>query len=720
MIGSRISAPFFVFKEIVRDTLLILDSMNFESDNSIFWLIPAVIVAFFLARWFYSAKSPWVSELAKKWRWTLIALRTASFTLIAILLLGIIFQAFTYRTEKPILVIGVDTSNSMLNYKDSASVQKQVRTVIDAANERLSEKFDIVSYAFGGNLSRIDSLSFNGVKTDLSKSFNEVHAEFYNRNLGGVVVISDGNFNSGSNPIYAARKLTLTPIYSLGVGDTVLKRDHFIKNVAVNDVAFINNEFPLVVDVEGNMMGKVNALVTIQQNGKTIASQTVSYDDGISDFKQVSFLLKATGTGFQKYSVHIEDKNNESNYQNNSRIFYIEVIDSRSKVLFLADAPHPDIAAIKSVFDEDENLETDFSTLADWDKNLKNVDLIVWHEAGRACPKETRDLIQKSGISKLYILGPNSERSATEALGIGVGLPSGNQLDDVEASTNDGFQQFEVSQELVKAFQFFPPLKTKFGKLTTSPGVDILAYQRIGPIVKKEPQLFFGKLNNFKYGVIYGEGIWRWKMAEYGRFETNTSFNELIAKIGQFLLVKQNSSPLRITLPKKFNKDENVIVNATFLNQSLEPITTPVINFELVDENKKESKLQFGAIGKGYQLDLGQLKPGQYSWKAFTQFDGKKHEKSGVFVVEDQNAEKLDTRANHTLLNQLAMNSGGKFQALKNYEQTLNDLLKREDLTTVSYQESSFNDLIDYLWGLLILLLLLSTEWFLRRWLGSY
>lgn len=694
--------------------------MNFESDNSLFWLIPCIVGAFLLARWLYSGKSSWVSELDKKWKWLLIALRTATFTVLSILLLGIIFQAFNYRTEKPILVIGVDSTSSILNYKDSLSVKKQVAELLRISKERLSEKFDVIPYAFGGDLKTIDSLDFKGSNTDLSKSFEQIHTEFYNRNLGGVLFVSDGNFNQGSNPIYAARKLTMTPIYSLAVGDTVFKRDHFIKNVAVNDVAFINNEFPLVIDIEGNKMGKINALVSIQQNGKTIASQSISYEDGVSDFKQVSFLLKANATGFQKYSVHIEDKNNESNYQNNSRVFYIEVIDSRSKVLFLADAPHPDISAIKSVFDTDENLETQFSTISEWDKNLKNVDLIIWHEAGKTCPKDIRDLIQKSGTSKLYILGPNSDRSGTEALGIGVGIPSGNQTDDIEASINPGFQQFEVSEELVKAFKFFPPLKAKFGKLTTSPGVDVLAYQRIGPIVKKDPQLFFGKLNNFKYGVIYGEGIWKWKMAEYGRFETNASFNELISKIGQFLLVKQNSSPLRISMPKKFNKDENVIVNATFLNQSLEPITTPIINFELIDEAKKESKLQFGAIGKAYKLDLGQLKPGQYSWKAITKFDGKSYEKNGLFVVEDQNSEQLDTRANHTLLNQLAKNSGGKFDVLKNFNKSIDDLIARQDLTSVSYQESSFNDLIDYLWGLLIVLLLLSVEWFLRRWLGSY
>src|SRR5690606_1467673 len=99
---------------------------------------------------------------------------------------------------------------------------------------------------------------------------------------------------------------------------------------------------------------------------------------------------------------------------------------------------------------------------------------------------------------------------------------------------------------------------------------------------------------------------------------------------------------------------------------------------------------------------------------------GKLHVKNGVFIVEDRNVESLDTRANHTVLNQLAQNSGGKFRTLSNFEKSIEELKNRTDLTTISYQESSFNDLIDYWWIAFLLLLLLGAEWFLRRWLGAY
>lgn len=694
--------------------------MNFDSDISLFWLLPWAVISVFLALWLYRGKSPWLAEIATKWKRLLIALRAASLFLLGILFIGIIFQAFIYRDEKPVLVIGVDASTSMLNYKDSSSVKKKINELLGAAKTKLGDKFDIVSYQFGADLKPFEKADFKLLNTDLSKSIEQIRTDYFNRNLGGILMVSDGNFNQGSNPVYAARKLTMTPVYTIGVGDTIYKRDHFVKNVAANDLAFLNNEFPVLVDIEGNKMGKSSAQVTIELNGQVVASQSVNYDDGISDFKQVSFNLTAKSVGFQRYTVRVDRKNNEFNYENNSRSFYIEVVDSRSKILILADAPHPDMSALKSVWDGDENLEIKFVPINEWDRDLKNVDLIVWHEAGRPTSTEIRNAIMNNGISKLLVVGPNSERSATTPLGIGLGIPSSNQTDEIEGTINNGFQQFEISDELVKAFKFYPPLKSKFGQMSTPNNADILAYQRVGPVVKKDPQIFFGKMNQFKYGVIYGEGLWRWKMAEYARTESTTSFTELVSKIGQFLLVKQNASPLRVNLPKKFLKDENVIVNASFLNESLEQITTPTINFNLKDEKGKESKMQFGVFGDGYKLDLGQLKPGKYSWKANTKFGGKAYAKEGIFIVEDLNNEQLDTRANHTLLNQLAQNSGGKFNTMNNYQKSLDDLLKRNDLTTVSYQEASFNDLIEYWWVLLLLILLLGTEWFLRRWLGSY
>ncbi|MCO5260212.1 MAG: VWA domain-containing protein [Crocinitomicaceae bacterium] len=701
--------------------------MNFSSDISLWWLIPALGFAIGISVWLYAQKeNGWVSELSKKWRIALIGLRSFSIFLVILLLFGIIFQAFIYKKEKPILIIGLDDSVSMLNYSDSSTVQALSEKIIASTKEQLGDKFDVVSYTYSGIPSFItESVSFKATSTDLASAINQTRNEFYNRNLAGILLISDGNFNTGVSPIYAAEKLTNSSIYSLGVGDTITKRDQLIKHITHNDVAFLNNDFPVAIDIEGIKMGKTESEVTIESNGKKIASQTIHYKDGVSDYEQLNFVLNATSPGIHRYTVKLTHKQNEYNYQNNEQLFYIEVIDSRSKVLLLSAAPHPDMAALKSVWDKDQNLEVQFKLLSDWDRDLKNVDLIVWHEPGIPTSAENKQAIMNTTVSKLFIVGSQSNASDIRQLKIGAEIPSGSNLDDYEGSLNSGFNLFESSTDLQRAFNYYPPLKAKFGNLKIPNNASVLTYQRIGPVTKKEAQIYFATAQNnngntYKYGFIYGEGVWRWKLTEYGRTQATNSFDELFSKVGQYLLVKQNTDPFRVTFPKSFTEVDNITIDATVLNASLEPITTSDVYFSLWNESGNESKLQFGATNNAYKLNLGILKAGKYTWKAFTSVNGKRHEKKGEFIVKPSYLEQAENNANHTILKQLASSTGGVFNVATDFQKTITTIQNREDFTSISYQESSFDDLIEYFILFIILSVTLFAEWFLRRFLGSY
>jgi hypothetical protein len=121
-----------------------------------------------------------------------------------------------------------------------------------------------------------------------------------------------------------------------------------------------------------------------------------------------------------------------------------------------------------------------------------------------------------------------------------------------------------------------------------------------------------------------------------------------------------------------------------------------------------------------YKLNQGKLNPGKYSWKASTTFNGKKYVKSGEFIVEEIQLEKLESFANHGTLKQLSKQSNGTFHALSSYRTMLDELAKRNDIATVTYEDHTFDDLLDYLIAFAVLFLLLAGEWFLRRYFGSY
>lgn len=692
--------------------------MHLISDISLWWLLPIAVLSLAITLFHYQKKG-WFSELAPKYQWVLRVLRFSSLFLIGFLLLGIIVQSLVYRQEKPVFITLVDNSSSMKNYKDSNDVARLTKEFTAKLKEKFADRFELVEMTIGSEVGG-KSPNFKENSSALELGFEKINVDYYNRNVGGIAFISDGNYNVGANPAYTAEKMSLTPIFSLAVGDTMPKKDHLIRNVSVNDIAFLKNDFPVEVDLEAFKIGARSVNVSIFLKGQKVGSQQVQYKNGKRDFEQVNFTLNANEVGFQTYTVKLEAINNEYTLKNNTRTFYIEVIDARSKVLILGGAPHPDIAALKEVLDENENIESESLLLKDWNKTLDRVNLVIWHEPGINFDPSVLSLIQSKKIPLFYIIGPNTSSAVISKLNIGLTAAQGNQTDDFQGTINPAFAAFEISEKIEDAVNFFPPLKSKFGNIKTSGNIEVLLYQRIGQIKKKEPLLFFQQTNNLRFGVLYGEGLWRWKLNDFVRTSNHEAFTDLFSKTINYLLVKQQGAGLRVEFQKRFTIDEEVIVNASFYNSSLEPITKSQIEMKIVAENGKVYRSQFGVMGSAYKLSLGKLKAGKYKWFAKTAYDGKTYNKQGVFVVEDIQIEKSETTANHGMLKQLAKQSNGKFLLLKQYETLLKNIENRDDIATVSYEETAFNDLIDYVSIFLILFLFLGGEWFLRRWLGGY
>jgi hypothetical protein len=691
--------------------------MQVFSDISVWWLFPWMAVSLVLGILYYR-KQKVLDDLSRWKKWALIALRSFTLFVLGVLLFGLIVENKDYKTEKPLFITLVDNSMSMLNYQDSSSVETQIASLESNLKTKYGDRFDFKSYVVGSDISEGER-SYSEKESNLDKGFDFIYNQYYNRNIGGICFVSDGNFNTGKNPVYSAEKISLTPVFSIGVGDTVLKRDQFIRNLAVNDVAFLNNQFPIEVDIEAHKMGNSSSTVSLWNKGQKLASEEVKYVDGSLDFVHVSFVLEAKETGFVNYTVKVERKDNESSYDNNERSFYVEVIDSRSKILILAKAPHPDLTAIRQVLDADENTEVVSKLISDWDGSLNDYALLIWHDPGHANNNLIADKIRTSKTPVLYLVGGQSTNSNLKKLNIGLNYPGGTRFDEVQGSASESFQLFEVSEDLKKAIRNFPPLTVRFGGVQVSGG-NVLISQRIGPVVKNDPVLTFKTESGNKYGVLVGEGLWRWKISEYADYGENKRFNELIQKTVQYLTVKKNTEPLRINLPNRFNVIDDVILNAEFYNSSFQRIVGPDISLILKNEEGVDIKYSFAKNTSDYVLSLGRLKKGKYSWVASTTFDGKKYEKSGVFIVDDISLEALSTHADHNLLKQIAAKTNGKFYSLANAGNLVNDIESRKDIASITYEESSFDDLIDWKWLFFLLILSLAAEWFIRRYSGSY
>jgi hypothetical protein len=128
----------------------------------------------------------------------------------------------------------------------------------------------------------------------------------------------------------------------------------------------------------------------------------------------------------------------------------------------------------------------------------------------------------------------------------------------------------------------------------------------------------------------------------------------------------------------------------------------------------------FDVRGNGYYLNAGNLPVGNYRFSAEVILGEQIYTESGNFVITEMNLENVVTRANHRMMYQLATQSGGRFFSGSQADEVINALQETNYLKPLSSIEEMITELLNLRWLFFVLILLLSVEWFLRKYWGIY
>ena len=93
---------------------------------------------------------------------------------------------------------------------------------------------------------------------------------------------------------------------------------------------------------------------------------------------------------------------------------------------------------------------------------------------------------------------------------------------------------------------------------------------------------------------------------------------------------------------------------------------------------------------------------------------------NGKFNVQEIQLENYVTTADHSLLYALSDKYGGRVYYPGSLATLGETLLNDESLKPVVYQSVGSQPLLNFKWVFFILLVLLSAEWFMRRFFGGY
>ncbi len=680
----------------------------------IFWFVLIAFLALGLsfAYYFWRDKQ---SVYSKKVKLLLFALRAAALFVLGVLLLGLIFPKKSTRTEPANVFVLVDQSSSMLNYTDSAFVKKEIPAFLEQAQKQLASKYVLRFLHFSSDIHTDDTLRFDGAASNLSLGFTQIRDLYINNNLGAIVLVSDGNFNMGVNPIYEAEKIKFTPVYTLAAGDTITKRDALISNVVTNNIAFSGNIFPIKVEGKTSKMDGQKVTIRLSQ-GKSVLQQKELLISGNNTQFDHTFEIEAKGKGIQSFKVEVISNVEEYTLSNNSKTVYVEILESKRKAAIILGGIHPDAGALQSILQKDQNTDVKTYFLKDLNK-IPESDLLILIDASPSLNPNFFKELNSSSMPYLLFVNPNMQ---TSALDVGLTGHTPGKADYVGPQMNEAFSLIQFSENLKTRLKEWSPVAAPFAREMKTVGQPLL-YQRVSNIVTEKPLMTFANRANQKMVYFYGDGIWRWKLLEYNRYENNEGFEELWDKTLQYLSVKENRDKLRIFPPTRMSIKDELRFRAEFYNDAFQEIVTPEIRLSLKNEDDKTvGNYTFSPMSRNYELNLGKLPAGVYKWSASATFNGKKYDKSGEFIVEDISLESQDLSANYDVLIDLAQNSSGQFYTLKDWQKLLDNIEANEQLSSSQFEETNYAQLIDLKWLFFLIALLFAAEWSLRRWFGGY
>ncbi|RYE35843.1 MAG: hypothetical protein EOP42_05520 [Sphingobacteriaceae bacterium] len=677
------------------------------------WTLACLVVAICYSVILYHRPA----NINRIWKNLLFAFRTLAVFSVCFLLLAPLLKTVDKHLQKPLILILQDNSASIKKFPAKNFHPKAFLEDLHQLKTNLGDDYEVQEFHFDKNLSAGISDSLNGKQTDISNAFQNLNNRYSNQNIGAVILASDGLFNRGSSPLNIASTLK-SNIYTIVLGDTIPKLDILIDHVDYNKTAFLGNDFVIDVSIEARQSKGKSIQLRITEDGKPVASQQLNASE--NNFKK-SFPVKlnADKKGIHKFQVSLQSLAGEISTANNVTTIYVEVIDNRKKILILYDAPHPDVTAIRQSLGSNQNYEVKTSLLSDFDLTKLNTYNTLILEQLPNNRVNIQPLLTQANRLKLpvfYLLGAQSNLQQFNSLQKIISISSSNSsTQEVFALPDASFTTFILSDSAKTKISNFPPLLAPFGNYGNT-SASILLKQKIGRVATSYPLLAFGEENGQRKAVLAGEGLWRWRLNEFQQFGNHRAFDELLSQSIQYLSVKSNRKRFE-ALPTKpvFDEDENVAFHAELYDQSFELVNQPEIAISLKNTNGKKYDFQFSKQDHSYQLNAGILPAGDYSYIAQTRLGNEVFKSNGNFSVKALITEDLQSAANQQLLYALAKENGGEMLTPQQLNKLPDLIRKNENIKTIAYQENKYKELIDEKWVFVLVLLLLSLEWFLRR-----
>ncbi|HVZ73107.1 MAG TPA: glutamine amidotransferase [Polyangia bacterium] len=714
--------------------------------------------------------------------WLLLLLRTAGIlACLATALQPTLERRQVVRVPNHVAVV-VDASRSMdVRPPDGGpSRAERAAKILKGAAPQLAEwereGHGVDLYSFGEALAPATAASLaaapTGDATRLGEALGDLRARYAGRDLGAVVILSDGvdTGRIGEGPLDAQTRSDVealgAPVHTIGLGEKSL-RDLSVAAVLADDFAFVRTPVTLEAVIRQTGLADRQVDVTLTRDGHFVANQGVVLRGEHSE-ERVKFDWVPDHPGTFVFRIATPVLGGEALTTNNEQTFTVKVIRDRVRVLHLCGRPSWDERFLRAMLRRDPNVdlvsffilrtESDeqpwnqrelslipFPTYEIFEEQLRSFDLVIFQNFNFApygvepFLPGVRDYVESGGAIAMiggdlsfasggYGATPLADVLAVELPPTPPALTGATDPD----LTTDAFKPRltdEGRTHPVTSLLLDPrENEARWAKLPPLEGVNRVPRARAGAAVllahptlkgadgKPAPVLVASDAGKGRSLALLTDSAWHWGLPAAGEGDDGRAFQRFWENAIRWLVRDPALTLLRIELDRvEYRRTQSPVARVRAMHGDYSPAANVDVRLalgpaEAAAEAKPLRELTGTTNGDGEtQIDLGALPPGAYKIAGHATVDGRDVAEDKTFVVRAEGRELDDVAARDDVLRELAQAGHGDYR----FEDFGHPAVRAAREVRVGSHRSY------ELWSSPFLLIaglaLLTTEWILRR-----
>jgi hypothetical protein len=703
----------------------------FDLNISFFILLVIGIIAGLFAYYQYRRTIPPVSKFLQI---TLGLIRGIAVACIILLIFAPEFTAIWQKTKTGKLLLAIDKSASMgIKESNGRRIDRalQIAGYITTETEKNAE---ILVYGFDVDTTHFQDLVMD--TTRLGTNIDESLRSILNNepDVSNIILISDGNFSVGDNPLYSDY-LNNTNLYSVGIGDTLDISDIMITEVKSNKIVYQNQATQIQVFIMSRGIEKQRLNLSMKRGNRIMQVKEVEVSgDGKTVVSQFEVIPETVG--LNQYDFNIESIPGEAISQNNRYTISMDVLKGKIKVGLLASKPDYETKFINKLLSNQEDIKFYQSVKiksrnyynTNPEKFIDSLDVIVLHNyppPSNSDPhaKQIIDRLNTLKIPAFIILsesvGPNRIESVKRFFPLQSLRHSAKYIEtqikpSVVTDQLPLLRIFEDDETEDKFWAISPPIQYAYSNVTFSSKIrQLLQTQTSTDDKSGHPVLAAYEARGRKGILLLGSGFWRWDFLLSEDKIYQNSWQQMLKNLIRWLDTGAADKNVILSSRKKYYQvGDNILLTTQVYDGAFKYVNDGLIRTSVKGPSASfEIESSFVENGR-YEGTFVPLEPGRYrirseAWRNNVKLGTDEFE----LVVTTVNREFLTTRQNHRFLKRLAEKTGGEYFDESNAADILNSLylkpeLKRETETFELWNRWPF---------LLVIIVLLSIEWFIRK-----